>query len=176
MQKQMRKKRYFDVLGLGRCNTMIFGLESGSPTVLKHMKKFHNREIIDQIFEVIREVKKERNLEIHLQIIVGYPTETDEDFDQTIELIDKFSDVITSINSMGAFLLGETQHLVDEMKRDYNLEMVDSSNWSTSVCTPEDRLRRFQKLEDLLIKKGIPYRPFYKSRLETLLEQGRAVV
>ncbi len=176
LQKQMRKKRYFDLLGVGGCTFMIFGLESGSPSVLKHMKKFHNRQIIDQIFEVIREVQKERPLKIYLQLIVGYPTETDEDFKHTLEFVEKFSDVITSINTMCAFLLGETPRLVEEMKRDYQLEMVDSTNWSTSVCSPEDRLRRFNQLEELCQRLALPYQPFYKDRLETLLERGKAVV
>lgn len=176
IQKQMRRKKYFDLLGLGRCTFMIFGLESGSPSVLKHMKKFHNREIIDQIFEVMREVQKERELKVHLQIIVGYPTETDEDFQMTLEFIRKFSDVITSLNTVCSFLLGETQHLVDEMKRDYELEMVDSTNWSTSVCTPMDRLRRMNELEKVCQDVNVPYTLFFKDRLETLLECGKAVV
>lgn len=60
-------------------------IQSGSNKILKEMNRKYSRE---DILKIISEFKKEiPDITISTDIIVGYPTETDEDWKQTIELI-----------------------------------------------------------------------------------------
>lgn len=65
---------------------MHIPIQSGSDSILKHMGRGHTvaqyKEIISEIREKIPEIS------IATDIIVGYPTETDEDFEDTLKLID----------------------------------------------------------------------------------------
>jgi MiaB/RimO family radical SAM methylthiotransferase len=65
---------------------MHIPVQSGSNSVLDHMGRGHTvtqfREIISEVREKIPEIS------IATDIIVGYPTETDEDFEDTLKLIE----------------------------------------------------------------------------------------
>ena len=60
-------------------------LQSGSSKVLKEMKRLYTAE---EYFEIIKNLKQLDFL-ISTDIIVGYPTETEEDFKQTLNLVKK---------------------------------------------------------------------------------------
>ena len=60
-------------------------LQSGSSKVLKEMKRLYTAE---EYFQIVQNLKQLGFL-ISTDIIVGYPTETEEDFKQTIELVKK---------------------------------------------------------------------------------------
>jgi len=68
-------------------------LQSGSDKVLKDMNRKYTRSEYAKKVDLIREYFP--NAGITTDIIVGYPTETDEDFSNTVELIErvKFSDI-----------------------------------------------------------------------------------
>ena len=60
-------------------------LQSGSTKVLKEMKRLYSAE---EYFEIIKNLKQLDFL-ISTDIIVGYPTETENDFKQTLDLVKK---------------------------------------------------------------------------------------
>ena len=59
--------------------------QSGSDAVLKHMKRGNKTKHFKEIVEYARSIIPE--VTIATDIIVGYPTETEEDFQQTLDLI-----------------------------------------------------------------------------------------
>ena len=60
-------------------------VQTGSDKVLKEMRRGHT---IEQYLDIISKFKSEiPGLTLAVDIIVGYPTETDEDFDMTVELL-----------------------------------------------------------------------------------------
>ena len=60
-------------------------VQSGSDKVLSEMNRGHT---IDQYLDVLSKFRKEiPDLTLAVDIIVGYPTETDEDFDLTVKLL-----------------------------------------------------------------------------------------
>ena len=60
-------------------------IQSGSDKVLKEMRRGHT---IDQYLDIVNKFKKEiPNLTLATDIIVGYPTETDDDFLKTVDLL-----------------------------------------------------------------------------------------
>jgi len=67
------------------CKSIWIGIESGSEKVRWHMKKkFDNRALYSSI-----KAAGERGIHMLYQIIVGYPTETEEDFQDTLKMIYK---------------------------------------------------------------------------------------
>ena len=62
-------------------------IQSGSNQILKSMNRKHNREFYLSIVKQLRNIN--RKIKISSDFIVGYPGETEKDFQDTIELIDK---------------------------------------------------------------------------------------
>ncbi|MBI5183611.1 MAG: radical SAM protein [Nitrospinae bacterium] len=67
------------------CIKIAYGVESGSPSVLKHMNKGIT---IEQVIEAFKKTK-EVGIITEAFIIVGYMTETKEDFDMSMKLLKK---------------------------------------------------------------------------------------
>ena len=62
-------------------------IQSGSNKILKLMNRKHSREYYMSVVEKLNKVNK--NIKISSDFIVGYPGETDEDFEDTMELVKK---------------------------------------------------------------------------------------
>ncbi|MBR3603856.1 MAG: tRNA (N6-isopentenyl adenosine(37)-C2)-methylthiotransferase MiaB [Elusimicrobiaceae bacterium] len=60
-------------------------VQSGSSKVLQEMKRGYNREILLEKLDAL----KERGFAISTDIIVGFPTETEADFQQTLSLVER---------------------------------------------------------------------------------------
>ena len=64
-------------------------VQSGSNKILKSMNRKHNIEFYEKILTEIKEVCPD--IEFSSDFIIGYPGETDEDFNKTFELVKKFN-------------------------------------------------------------------------------------
>ena len=62
-------------------------IQSGSNKILKLMNRKHDREYYMTVVEKLEKVNK--NIKISSDFIVGYPGETEKDFKETIELVEK---------------------------------------------------------------------------------------
>ncbi|WP_407374478.1 tRNA (N(6)-L-threonylcarbamoyladenosine(37)-C(2))-methylthiotransferase [Methanobrevibacter sp.] len=68
-------------------NFIHLPIQSGSDKVLSEMRRGHT---VEQYVEIVNRFKSEiPDLTLATDIIVGYPTETDDDFRQTVELLEK---------------------------------------------------------------------------------------
>jgi tRNA-2-methylthio-N6-dimethylallyladenosine synthase len=67
------------------CDWVHLPVQSGSDRILKLMRRGHKRS--DYLARIDRIKKSSRRLALTSDIIVGFPGETDEDFQQTIELV-----------------------------------------------------------------------------------------
>jgi tRNA-2-methylthio-N6-dimethylallyladenosine synthase len=69
------------------CKTIHLPLQSGSSNVLKVMNRKYTKE---QYIELAKKIKKEiPNVAFSTDIIVGFPGETDEDFEDTLDVVRK---------------------------------------------------------------------------------------
>ena len=67
-------------------NFIHLPVQSGSDKVLSEMRRGHT---IEQYMDIVSKFKKEiPGLALAVDVIVGYPTETDDDFDLTVELLE----------------------------------------------------------------------------------------
>ena len=62
-------------------------IQSGSNKILKLMNRKHDREYYISIIEKLKKINKD--IKISSDFIVGYPSETEEDFKDTMELVKK---------------------------------------------------------------------------------------
>jgi tRNA-2-methylthio-N6-dimethylallyladenosine synthase len=62
-------------------------VQSGSNKILKHMNRKHTREKYFEIIEKVRSIRPD--IQFSTDIIVGYPGETEEDFEDTLDLVQK---------------------------------------------------------------------------------------
>ena len=64
-------------------------VQSGSDKILKSMNRKHNIQFYENILKKLKNINQE--IEISSDFIIGYPGETDEDFNKTLKLVKKFS-------------------------------------------------------------------------------------
>ena len=62
-------------------------VQSGSDKILKLMNRKHNRKYYLSVIEKLKKINKD--IKISSDFIVGYPGETEKDFNDTIELVKK---------------------------------------------------------------------------------------
>src|SRR3954471_20059491 len=67
------------------CNHVHLPVQSGSSRILSQMQRLYTR---DEYLRRIEWMKKGRDIAITTDIIVGFPGETEEDFNQTLSLLD----------------------------------------------------------------------------------------
>lgn len=131
------------------------GVESGSEQVRTHIGKTETEEEIFYTFEMCRKY----NLKVNLLIIVGYPTETVKDFEQTVDLLKKissrgFQDVIdrTVVNE----LYISTDTGLSKQIAELQIQNADTnSKWTRvlpngEVLNSAERVRRLQLVIDYI--------------------------
>lgn len=79
----------FTNYGLRITNFLHIPLQSGSDKILKLMHRPYNKEIIIKTITSLREVVGNESISLGTDIIVGFPTESDSDFQETYELCKK---------------------------------------------------------------------------------------
>ncbi len=116
------------------CNWIVFGIESGSDPILKAMRKgiTHN-----QIITVIKNTY-EAGIQVSINIIVGFPGETEEFFQDTLKLLETCSDYISFISST-VFGLDPNTY-VGQNPEKYGIETLDSQEKTIWQEGPEDGL------------------------------------
>ncbi len=83
------------------CHTLIYGVENGSDRILNKMGKGYTAK---EASEVIR-ITHQAGIHTNINIIVGFPGETEEDFNQTVEFIRQNKDYIDEITNVSGFSL-----------------------------------------------------------------------
>lgn len=69
------------------CNWIHLPVQSGSDRVLRRMKRLYN---VDKYLKIIDSLKAlTRQIALSTDVIVGFPGETDQDFEETLELVDR---------------------------------------------------------------------------------------
>ena len=155
--KKDMPERYFKSMYDAGCANVSIGLESGSESVRNHMGKGSTDQDIDYTTGMLIKygIKQSWN------IIAGYPTETDQDWQKTIDLIKYWqprSNGLLKIDPIGTFLmLQNTPMFNTQMYQDLginssNIEGYTEFSWiskSNTKNTFDVRVNRFIELCEL---------------------------
>jgi tRNA-2-methylthio-N6-dimethylallyladenosine synthase len=136
------------------CDQVHLPLQSGSDRVLKRMRRQHSREWYLELVRKFRQAA--RPIGLSTDVIVGFPGETEEDFEQTLEVVER-----TQFESMFSFKYSPRP-------------FTEAYNWPDNV--PEsDKARRLMVLQQL--QRNIQlhlHRERYLGRSVELLVEGAA--
>ena len=86
-ERQMPPKD-FEAMAESGAGTLLVGVESGSAKVREHMKKGYTNDDLDYSLKQIFK----NNIKVRFLMIIGYPTETEEDFQQTLDFFDRYAE------------------------------------------------------------------------------------
>ncbi len=152
----------FDKLKRSGCSTLIYGLESGSDRILRKMRKFYTAKDAKRILKLTHEA----NIFTNINIIVGFPGETEEDFNDTIEFIYRNRENIDELTNISAFCLffdAEVNHFRNKYGVILEKGLDPILFKDTNGLDRADRNRRLDKLvkvsEQLGIRKAIVNKP-----------------
>jgi MiaB-like tRNA modifying enzyme len=96
--------RYFDELLDAYANEKIYKffhlpVQSGSSKVLKEMRRNYT---IEDFKDYVNKIREKTGASIATDIIVGYPTETDADFEKSVELVREIKPEVVNVSKFGA--------------------------------------------------------------------------
>ncbi|MBI2673434.1 radical SAM protein [Candidatus Woesearchaeota archaeon] len=75
-------------------------VQSGSDKVLKEMRREHT---VEEFFKIVDRFREEiSGINISTDIIIGYPTETEEDFEQTLSFLTKLKPEVLNISKFAS--------------------------------------------------------------------------
>ncbi len=89
------------------CETLIYGVESFSNKVLRRMKKIFTKEVAEKVIKDTHAV----GISTMVNIIVGFPGETESDFQETYEAIERNQKFISQIGAISVCLVNNDSDL-----------------------------------------------------------------
>lgn len=167
-QKESMPAEDFRLAALAGCEAWGVGVESGSESVRYHMRKKFNNDDLD--FGV-KQLHK-NSIRQTWCLMVGYPTETDDDFNETLKLLQRYkkynSNGMISLNITQPFQLNHNTPLMQEEEFTSKFEWThegDSVNYDRFFwVTPGNpkntfltRYHRWHKLINLSEELGYSY-------------------
>ena len=106
------------------CGGLTFGIESFSDKVLKLTSKGVTvQEAKDTLVKV-----KEAGMRVEINLIVGFPGETEEDVSETIDFVRQNSSLIDKVNSLNICTIGPGMYIYDHLK-EYSIDKPMIQDW-----------------------------------------------
>ena len=127
-------------------------VQSGSDKVLSEMRRGHN---ISQYKEIVSKFKNEiPGIALAVDIIVGYPTETDEDFNETVKLLNEIKPSLIHLSKY-QHRIGAISSSLDEIPREIMKERSKFLSQIKSEITEEENKELVGSIQNVLVvEKG----------------------
>jgi len=154
---------------------LAIGVETGSDTVRTHMNKKFSNQDLDYTMTMLDKYK----ITCTFLMIVGYPTETEKDFQETLDMFTrykKYTHIITNINIGSTLGILPGTPLYNNSKQ-FNIE-VDKyeNNWialDNPELTLEHRIQRRHILKDHVLKLGYSIPVDSTEHMLTILDNNK---
>ena len=150
----------FDNLANSGCNGLTMGIESGSEAVRDHMRKKFSNEDIEYFVTNLGD----RNIKMKFLLIVGYPTETEEDFEMTLEMLRKYGKYSHLISVSPHMMLTYENTPLDLEHR----ELYDDHgfHWKNEISNYDIRYKRFVKVFEVGKEMGYNFNQHALEKIE----------
>lgn len=129
-------------MALAGCSCLAYGLESGSQKVVDSMRKGFK---IEEAERLIRDTHN-AGIEVLLNIVIGFPNETEYDFLQTMNFIERNRDYIYSIAIPSECSIGNNTYLHTHPE-EFNVTLNTGAKWRTADGSNTHELRQ-KRMED----------------------------
>tara|TARA_B100000674_G_scaffold498509_1_gene537316 strand:+ start:2226 stop:3572 length:1347 start_codon:yes stop_codon:yes gene_type:complete len=139
------KSEWLQSLANSGLHTLNFGLETGSPKIMRAMGKGFNLQQAEAALKRTRQA----GIQTQLNVIVGFPGETEEDFQMTLEFLERNQRYIsgfTSVNSCIVLPGSELSRQKDVYSIKFSANMDPSEWFIDQINTPEIRQERLERL------------------------------
>jgi radical SAM superfamily enzyme YgiQ (UPF0313 family) len=152
-QKTLQDEDDFRMLKDSGCETLAVGLESFSQSVRFHMGKKFTDADVDSFFNLAQKY----NISLFLLMIIGYPTETDQDFEHSLRQLEKYQHLaddstITGIRVGGTMTISPDMPLYnmrDQLKIEYKEQsFFNNVDWKVGDNTLNKRVQLRVEFED----------------------------
>jgi len=153
IRKQMTRELLAKMAKAG-CYNINYGIESGSPKVVKDMKKGFTHDIAERVIKDTKEV----GIESAIFWMVGFPTETKEDFQLSLDFLKKNKNNIFTITLGSGCQITPGTELHDHPQQ-FNIISLENSGhkWVSKYSTPEIRDKRYLDTRELCKQEGIRF-------------------
>ncbi len=126
------------------CRYLYYGVESGSDAVLRAMNKMHDVALTERVLADTRRA----GIRARIYMIIGFPTESEEDFEQTLDFIRRNRRNIQYVLAGGGLQIDPMADIGQNPERFgiYWEEGAAFRQWKSAHSTPQirrERLRRF---------------------------------
>lgn len=149
--EKLMPKEMWDKLKAAGLVEIIIGIESGSQKVRNEMKKGVTESDIEYTFQQC----KRTGIKVVPLMMVGYPTETDEDFEDNLkfwERYEQYSDTV-SVTSLGTTTRVLKNTPLETRYRD-EMWFDDLGHWVYKDNNMQKRIERWIRMRDKAIEKG----------------------
>lgn len=137
------------------CVWLGYGVESGSDKVLGRMNKNHT---VADALDVLKKTK-EAGISVQINIMFGYPTETEKDFRQTMEFIKKAAPYIDNVLASQSFCTLEKETYLRKNPEEFGITKGSHHlYWKASGGRNNyaERFRRYEEFCRFALSLGIP--------------------
>jgi len=151
--KSSRDEEDFKLMKASGCATLAVGIESFSQPVRFHMGKKFTDSDIDNFFNL----SQKYNISIYLLMIIGYPTETQKDFEYSLKQLEKYQHLADD-GTISGIRIGDTMSIspdlpIYKMKEEIGLEFDTNDHkqhisWAVKNNTLEQRVKWRVEFED----------------------------
>ena len=147
MTKELLAKLY-----AANCRDIIYGIESGSPSVLKKMNKGFEIEVAERVLADTHAA----GIRAVGNFMFGFPGETEEDFEQTLEFVRRNSASLDRVYASATFTSLEENSVLADKRAQFGIREErpgefhhlywESEDGTNTYLVRQERYRRFRKL------------------------------
>jgi|688.fasta_scaffold284596_2 hypothetical protein len=153
-------EEYWYNLSQSGANNLAIGVETGSDQVREHMNKKFSNEDLDYTMKMLEKY----NITCTFLMIIGYPTETEYDFQLTLDMFKKYQHLANKIIIDVSF--GSTLGILPgtplyNQASEFNIELdKHENNWmahNNPTLTLSERIRRVNKIKEYVADLGYTF-------------------
>jgi radical SAM superfamily enzyme YgiQ (UPF0313 family) len=154
--KHQMSEEVYDLMYKAGLRFVSIGVESGSEKVRHDMKKMFDDTAMDFTFRMCAKYK----IEMAWLLLVGYPTETEEEFQKTLDMLEKYN-WINQAGLVRSVALGPTLDVVPgsplyNKQKELGITWDENNHWVYKDNTREVRIRRWLRLKEKCLELNYP--------------------
>jgi len=151
--RSLSDERDFQLMKESGCETLAVGLESFSQPVRWHMNKKFTDDDVEHFFNL----SQKHNISLFLMMIIGYPTETQKEFEHTLRQLEKYQ-YLADDGTISGIRIGSTMAMgpglpIYDMMEETGIKYIDNSQnkhvtWTCGENTLKKRIEWRVQFED----------------------------